>query len=518
MHQALGGLRRISPSHPNAPGVRGTTRVRAASSQNPHLKDNHGKGFADVSLHKRHETVPHAHSSSGAGRQLLHWLQENGAQLQGVELKSIEPPALYGTTASNGAASHSHPHNRPIDMAVASRPLQPGDLALSIPSHLVITLDRVFESEFVAELMVTDKLSELACLTLYLMYEKKLREDSFWQPYIKELDRQRARGTQAVESPILWAEEELEELLTGSPLLATVRQRLAGIEHEYKELDTVWYMACSLFNRYPFDLPTETFSFERFKQAFAAVQASIVHLQGVPPSRRFALVPLGPPLLSYSSTSKALFTYNEASKCVELRVDQSYSPGDPVSAWCGPQPNTRLLLNYGLVDENNPYDKLQVSVILASTDPLYQLKRSLLQAVNLSTSQPFDLQRNKKLAPLLLPYMRLAAASSPEEVQQVVLSEAAPPVAGDACEALLLAHLTEYFNARLAGYKHTMAEDMDIMISPRSSPRQKVAARLTKIEKGILTSCLEQLQQLAAQSQVPLPTQLQGTLPHVKLV
>ncbi|KAJ9519357.1 hypothetical protein QJQ45_023150 [Haematococcus lacustris] len=459
MHQALGGLRRISPSHPNAPGVRGTTRVRAASSQNPHLKDNHGKGFADVSLHKRHETVPHAHSSSGAGRQLLHWLQ-------------------------------------------------------------VITLDRVFESEFVAaaELMVTDKLSELACLTLYLMYEKKLREDSFWQPYIKELDRQRARGTQAVESPILWAEEELEELLTGSPLLATVRQRLAGIEHEYKELDTVWYMACSLFNRYPFDLPTETFSFERFKQAFAAVQASIVHLQGVPPSRRFALVPLGPPLLSYSSTSKALFTYNEASKCVELRVDQSYSPGDPVSAWCGPQPNTRLLLNYGLVDENNPYDKLQVSVILASTDPLYQLKRSRLQAVNLSTSQPFDLQRNKKLAPLLLPYMRLAAASSPEEVQQVVLSETAPPVVGDACEALLLAHLTEYFNARLAGYKHTMAEDMDIMISPRSSPRQKVAARLTKIEKGILTSCLEQLQQLAAQSQVPLPTQLQGTLPHVKLV
>ena len=39
-------------------------------------------------------------------------------------------------------------------------------------------------------------------------------------------------------------------------------------------------------------------------QAFAAVQASVVHLQGVPLSKRFALVPLGPPLLSYSSTSK----------------------------------------------------------------------------------------------------------------------------------------------------------------------------------------------------------------------
>ena len=40
-------------------------------------------------------------------------------------------------------------------------------------------------------------------------------------------------------------------------------------------------------------------------QAFAAVQASVVHLQGVPLSKRFALVPLGPPLLTYSSTCKA---------------------------------------------------------------------------------------------------------------------------------------------------------------------------------------------------------------------
>lgn len=29
---------------------------------------------------------------------------------------------------------------------------------------------------------------------------------------------------------------------------------------------------------------------------------------------------------------------------------------------CGPQPNTRLLLNYGFVDEDNPYDKLFVKV------------------------------------------------------------------------------------------------------------------------------------------------------------
>lgn len=41
-------------------------------------------------------------------------------------------------------------------------------------------------------------------------------------------------------------------------------------------------------------------------QAFCAVQSSVVHLQGVPLGRRFALVPLGPPLLTYSSTAKAM--------------------------------------------------------------------------------------------------------------------------------------------------------------------------------------------------------------------
>ncbi len=84
----------------------------------------------------------------------------------------------------------------------------------------------------------------------------------------------------------------------------TLSPVLQGIEREYQELDTVWFMAGSLFKNYPYDIPTEAFSLQLFTQAFATVQASIVHLQDVTLSKRFALVPLGPPLLSYSSTSK----------------------------------------------------------------------------------------------------------------------------------------------------------------------------------------------------------------------
>lgn len=82
---------------------------------------------------------------------------------------------------------------------------------------------------------------------------------------------------------------------------------MQGIEKEYNELDTVWFMAGSLFKNYPYDVPTEAFSLPLFTQAFAAVQASVVHLQDVTLSKRFAMVPLGPPVLSYSSTSKVIY-------------------------------------------------------------------------------------------------------------------------------------------------------------------------------------------------------------------
>jgi hypothetical protein len=40
-----------------------------------------------------------------------------------------------------------------------------------------------------------------------------------------------------------------------------------------------WLCFAVPFFRYPFDIPSEAFTFLRFKQAFAAIQASIVHLQ-----------------------------------------------------------------------------------------------------------------------------------------------------------------------------------------------------------------------------------------------
>ena len=68
--------------------------------------------------------------------------------------------------------------------------------------------------------------------------------------------------------------------------------------------------------------------------------------------------------------------------------------GEPVYAWCGPQPNSRLLLNYGIVDEQNPNDKMTITATISNNDPLFPQKRYLLQQHNMSSQQSFQLQRH----------------------------------------------------------------------------------------------------------------------------
>lgn len=384
---------------------------------------------------------------------------------------------------------HDSKH-RPIHYVAASEDLQEGDVVFSVPNSLVVTLESVLGNETIAELLTTNKLSELACLALYLMYEKKQGKKSFWYPYIRELDRQRGRGQLAVESPLLWSEEELN-YLTGSPTKAEVLERAEGIKREYSELDTVWFMAGSLFQQYPYDIPTEAFQFEIFKQAFVAVQSCVVHLQKVSLARRFALVPLGPPLLSYRSNCKAMLTAVDGA--VQLVIDRPYKVGEPILVWCGPQPNSKLLINYGFVDEDNSYDRIVVEASLNTEDPQYQDKRLVAQRNGKLSVQGFQVFVGKEREAVMdmLPYLRLGYVSDPSDMQSVLSSQGPICSVSPCMERAVLDQLAEYFIKRLAAYPTTLAEDEALLAALKLNPKQRVATQLVRLEKRILKACLQ---------------------------
>ena len=93
--------------------------------------------------------------------------------------------------------------------------------------------------------------------------------------------------------------------------------------------------------------------------------------------------------------AQAMLQYCRETREVQLVADRSYKRGEAIKAWCGPQPNRRLLLNYGIVTDDNPYDRLALTVTLPHADALFQAKRAVLQQHKLATQQTFQLQRGK---------------------------------------------------------------------------------------------------------------------------
>lgn len=64
---------------------------------------------------------------------------------------------------------------------------------------------------------------------------------------------------------------------------------------------------------------------------------------------------------------------------------------------CQPDPSfclEQLLVNYGVVEDNNPYDKLMMTATIPNSDPLFKEKRAALQPAmaGLATQQSFDLK------------------------------------------------------------------------------------------------------------------------------
>lgn len=186
-----------------------------------------------------------------------------------------------------------------------------------------------------------------------------------------------------------------------------------------------------------------------------------------------------------------MLSYNPNTKSVDLVADREYEAGEPISAWCGPQTNKRLLINYGIVDENNPYDWLQVAATIPNTDPLFSAKRAILLEHGLATQQFFRLQRGKPVPATLLPYMRLAYEEDRDLLSKIEFTEGAEPV-DLPIEAKILHHVASILQGKLDNYRTTIEQDEETIASS-SNPREVVAAKLLRIEKEILNSALDEI-------------------------
>ena len=94
------------------------------------------------------------------------------------------------------------------------------------------------------------------------------------------------------------------------------------------------------------------------------------------------------------------------------------------------------------------------------------------------------------------PLKAAAAGGGGESASTSGSSSSAPPLSPEV-EAAALGALTRHLRKRLAAYGTTIEEDDAIVESEGSGPRQKVAARLLRIEKRILGAALAKAEEAA---------------------
>lgn len=158
-----------------------------------------------------------------------------------------------------------------------------------------------------------------------------------------------------------------------------------------------------------------------------------------------------------------------------------------------------------------------MTVTLPTEDPLFAAKRAALQRGegSATTATAFKLTAREPLPAGLVPYLRLAfcrdeafvAGADPLKAAAAAGGEAAASTSGSSSssslplgpevEAAALGALTRHLRKRLAAYGTTIEEDDAIVESEASGPRQKVAARLLRIEKKILGAALAEAEGLA---------------------
>lgn len=383
-------------------------------------------------------------------RDLTTWLKQQGLPEQVVELKQ----------SSSGEVG-----------CFSTKDLQAGDSAIKVPENFTVTCADVANHPVISQLAAGRP--DLIGLALWLMYEKWLGAKSLWDPYLRTFPS-------TTLSPVAWSKLEQETLLKGASVAEEVKQRCLFLEDEFTDIMEISQSKLK-------DLPQGLFTLEAFKNAFSVILSRAIYL---PSAELYALVPFGD-AVNVSGECETSFEYSTEEQSVVLRVGKRYTSGQQVFASYGQnRPNSDLLISYGLVDENNKNDFIEIEVGLVKTDPLRSLKLQILQVANFQDEQSFPLYLDR-FPTQLLSYVRLARLQDSGLIAKIAFDK--DIIVNEANEYEVLTLLLTECRNRLSNFDRSLDDEIGLLNSKDISPKERVAAKFRVCEQRILSNTMAAL-------------------------
>mmetsp|Transcript_6642 Transcript_6642/g.16505 ORF Transcript_6642/g.16505 Transcript_6642/m.16505 type:complete len:515 (-) Transcript_6642:145-1689(-) len=370
-----------------------------------------------------------------------------------------------------------------------------GEPLIAIPQNLTVTSVDVADSPIVAGLAAGR--GELVGLALWLCHERAKGRLSEWAPYIATLPNA------GPDHPLMWPTEDITTFLKGSPAVAQALSRAADAAEEYASIRDA-------IRGDPANFPADVYDFlsePAFTDALATVLARAVWLNA---ANCYAMVPLvdllpvvgapapgvnpalaggGPGARKSGLASAAgVVDYDAATECVTVvcandsQQTASVICVDPLARNSGD-----LFLCTGVVDPDHCGDYLTFTASTVNTDRLYQAKKQILEAMDMSADgQDFPVFADRM--PLqLLAYMRFARVQEPSELMTVSFEE--DRIVSPMNEYEILQLLMGDTREKLGEYESSTEEYELLQLKEKGlSSRARTAAQLILGEKRVINA------------------------------
>jgi hypothetical protein len=276
-------------------------------------------------------------------------------------------------------------------------------VVLEIPGRLMMTPVDAFSDPLIGTALLghRDLVRGDLLMAVYVMHERRKKEDSFYFPYLNILPD--------LNNLSEWKDEELmllqDEALIGK---AGSTRRLLKISYA-KSIVKLCDMFPNLF-------PPEEFSFENFVFSWYTIQARAF-------GRRLpwtALVPFADCLNHKNVQTKYDYNMVESTNTKQFRLlltgDNRYPIGTEAFNSYGRRPNDNLLIEYGFAMLDNEWDEIAVPLSLTSRFPLFDDKLNMLCILRRSTTKTYYMHTRDFHAEALH-FLRLCVCDSVAELE-----------------------------------------------------------------------------------------------------
>lgn len=365
------------------------------------------------------------------------WLQENGAQFEGVAISDFDGYELG---------------------LKATKEFGEGSLILTIPSKLMMSEKNAKESDLSAFIDIDPLLQNMPNITLalFLLLEKS-NPDSFWKPYIEFLPEK-------YPTVLYFTSDELAELRP-SPAFESSLKLYRSIARQY----------AYFYNKiHTLDIPVlnnlqEIFTFENYRWAVSTVMTRQNNIQ-LEDTTTTAFIPLWD--MCNHEHGKITTEYNKELNRGDCYALRDFQPGEQIFIFYGARTNADLFLHNGFVYPQNQHDSLSLTLGVSSSDRLKEAKLGILAKLGLAGVTHYSLYKNSNpISAELLAFIRIfnmneeelskwSNQSMPSDL--ISSDESCSKSVGDSIDRKAYSYLLTRCELVKASYKDSGSEDVSL--------------------------------------------------------